>query len=108
MKIILGVVGVLALIAVNIKMTNAYNKVTEGSTCRRITLASECTMAAQHLGLDTWVSTAREETESNYPPGCYFQPGASGVNLWFNKDSNSDMKCTSDNVCLCKGGHLLK
>ena len=71
--------------------------VSSGSTCERVTSKAECEDAASKLGLSD--TTAWEETESGYPPYCYFYDGAY---LYFNKNGNSGTQCSSHGACICK------
>ena len=81
-----------------------YNSVTSGSTCKRITSKVECEEASRHLDLSDNVASG--ETESDYPPYCYFYRGNGVVELWFNDNGNSESSCTSEYVCICKNGEV--
>ena len=76
--------------------SGGYTRVASGQACKRVTSKAECEDAARQLVLTD--NVAEGETESNYPPACYFNGG----NLWFNTDDSSTAQCSSDNVCICK------
>ena len=74
-----------------------YTTVTNGSTCERVISKAECEVAARQLDLSDTV--ASEEYEVDYPLNCYIY---NGKQLYFNTNSNSDARCNSNTVCICK------
>ena len=58
-----------------------------------------CEAAAASLGLDD--VTAFEDSDSDYPPGCFWRTGTDS--LWYNTRSASTASCTSTHsvFCLC-------
>ena len=78
---------------------SGYVAVKSGLCSYRITTKADCEAALRGMGLE-WLDKdgAAEETSSGYPPYCYLYQGKY---LYFNKDSNSEVKCSSTNVCIC-------
>lgn len=93
-------IALVGLVLLASKMANAgvkYTNVTMGSSCERITTKEDCEDAARELRLSD--TTAWEETNAKWPPGCYVNVKY----LYFNKNSSATTKCNSLNmVCICK------
>ena len=66
------------------------------ATCVMLTNIAQCNAAATSLGLPDKV--ALQESESVYPPGCYYH---SSNNLYYNTLSTSTVTCSENSECLC-------
>ena len=78
-------------------LCHKYYRVTEGSTCERVTSKAECELAAKQLDLSD--TEALVEDKSDWPPFCYLYKGRS---LFYNTAGNNASECNSDSVCICK------
>ena len=76
-----------------------YSMVANGSDCERVTSKEKCEDAARHLNVSD--ITAKEETEDNFPPFCYFY-NKKEETLYFNKSNLTNSECNSHHICICK------
>ena len=77
--------------------------VTSTRHCARITSLSDCTQAANYLGLsETEAIDDGQSGVSDDPPYCYFEDGA----VKYNSDGLNTGSCTESAKCLCFAGKI--